>query len=418
MERFSACETLSKNQVSGNNRFSIEYLKVSSFEEAKILFGKISKQERSWRGEKYFNAILKSSRSRLGIGEHDRAESYIFGNGAFPEGDKKSHERHFPIPVKVMTIDELYLSPFEVLDLSTTADEFPWDVGHRETYVYLVVKKLIISPECKLLVKDNVFVMDCLQAMGNHLNGKQAIIELRGTNSKQHGTSEIETSMNRTKKNGENGRDADPLKQESTPLGTRWVRGTIENKGQNGTDGEKGFDGTKGANGGMLLLSDIRFGQLNGFLNNSIKILAGAASGLPGTSGGSGSNGGNGGDGASGALTTFGLVEGCEGGSGGHGGDGGKGGKGGNGGLCSDIFVSVPHRKSHIFDIQTFDSLGGKGGIGGMGGKGGKKGRNGDFYKDKNDPSLSKDGKDGAKGMSGSNGKTRSAPKVHIYENN
>jgi hypothetical protein len=417
MEQFTT-ETLSKDHAFESAHFNNGYLRISSFEEAKVRFSKISERERLWRGEKYYDEVLKSSRARLGIGEHDRAEAYIFGNGAFPEGDKESHERHFPIPVKVMTIDELYLSPFEVLDLSTTAEEFPWDVGHREIYVHLVVNKLILNAGSKLLVKNNVFVMDCLQAIGNNLNGNQAIIELRGTNTVQRRIQDNDISLNKTIMNGENGRDGDPLKQESTPLGMRWVEGNIENKGHNGINGKKGLNGKRGSNGAMLFLADLRFGQLNDFSNNSIKILASAASGFPGTNGGPGSNGGNGGNGATGAMTTFGIVKGCEGGSGGNGGDGGKGGKGGNGGLCSDIFVSIPQQKTHIFEIRTFAAPSGKGGDGGMGGIGGKKGGNGEYFKEDNNRSLSKDGKDGAKGMSGSHGKTRSAPHVHVYERN
>jgi hypothetical protein len=166
----------------------------------------------------------------------------------------------------------------------------------------------------------------------------------------------------------------------------------------------------------MLFLSDLRFGKLTGFDKPSIKLKAGAGSGFPGGNGGDGGDGGKGGDGASGMITPFGIVKGCQGGRGGNGGDGGNGGRGGNGGLCCDVFVAVPLEKSSVFQTETLASPGGKGGIGGKGGKGGAAGLNGKFYEDESVVAHTLDGKDGVNGMNGFDGKTRDAPKVHIYE--
>lgn len=398
------------------DRFSVEYLKVPSFEAAKALFGFISDDERHWRGEKYFNEVLQSPRSRLGLGEHDRAEAYVFGNGVFPEADRTSHQRHFPIPVKVVRADELFIAANETIDLSAKPADFPWQTGHNEIYVYLVVKKLVLSANSKLVVNGNVFILDCLHAVSNIPCGDQAIIALSGSAVAQHSTRSHQPPKNMAPCHGDDGDDGERLLPESTPLGLRLPAGNELNKGQPGTDGQAGTAGQAGPNGAMLLLSDLRFGHLTGFQKHSIQIKAGACPGFPGANGGSGGNGGNGGNGASGAITAFGLVKGFPGGAGGNGGKGGRGGKGGSGGMACDVFVSLPAGQSHIFQPEAYASVGGKGGNGGKGGKAGSAGKNGDLYDPARGSSPLTRGVEGLNGENGAPGKSRPAPGIHIYE--
>ncbi|MBV8390837.1 MAG: hypothetical protein JO080_13625, partial [Mucilaginibacter sp.] len=373
-------------------------------------------EERAWRGDVYFDALLKSPRSRLGIGEHDRAEAYIFGNGSYPDQDKRAHLNHFPVSVKVMTMDELYIAPREVVDLTAYADEFPWPIGEEEIYLHLTINRLILSAQSKIVVKGNVFILNCLKAIGNNISEDQAIIELGSSNSVQHSRVSrlIPTKGNENK--GCNGIDGEPLKREPTPLGVRVIEGSGANEGQKGGDGSKGIDGSAGPNGAMLFLSDLRFKELEGFPKQSIKLKAGAGPGFPGCDGGDGGNGGNGGNGASGALTPFGMIRGFSGGAGGHGGNGGDGGRGGHGGLACDVFVSIPPQKSLVFHLEAFASPGGTGGNGGKGGKGGAAGTNGNLFQDETSQSISIAGEDGMKGLRGCDGKTRCAPNIHIYE--
>jgi len=395
---------------------TVRYLRIPTVEEARHFFGPVAAAERAWRNAVCFDALLTSPRSRLGIGDHDRAEAYIFGNGVFPVEDRAAHQSHFPVSVKVMTIDELFIAPHETVDLSAHADEFPWNTGGAEIYLHLTINRLILHAQSKLVVKGNVFILNCIKAIGNKTGENHAVIELGGASLLQRSIASRTMPMKQFNNNGHDGADGESLKQSSTPLGIRVSEATDACKGQKGGDGGKGADGSAGANGAMLFLSDLRFGELEGFQKQSLKIRAGAASGFPGTMGDEGGTGGKGGDGASGSITPFGIIKGCAGGSGGRGGSGGNGGRGGNGGLSCDVFVSVPLQKSAVFEIETFASAGGKGGDGGKGGKGGAAGKPGKFYENEGSLTHSLAGEDGVKGLNGPDGKTRNAPNVHIYE--
>lgn len=401
---------------SPNSRFSVEYLRIPSIEEGKSFFGPVTVEERAWRSDVYFNELLKSPRSRLGIGEHDRAEAYVFGNAGYPQGDNVAHQRHFPISVKVMKADELFIGPDELLELTAYADEFPWEIDDEEIYLHLILNKLILGAGSKLLVKGNVFILNCLKVIGRDVAESQAIIELCSSDSVQHSLASRLTPAKIAEIHGHAGADGERLVLESTPLGMRVFDGSVFCEGQKGGDGGDGVDGSIGANGAMLFLAVLRFDDFVGFSKQSIKLKAGAGHGYPGGKGSEGGNGGNGGKGTSGEITPFGIIKGFRGGSGGCGGHGGNGGRGGHGGLASDIFVSVPPGHSFIFQTETFASLGGTGGDGGKGGNGGSAGANGELYNDDNSGSIPVNGVDGCNGSAGSDGKTRYAPKVHIYE--
>lgn len=401
-----------------NSNADVEYVLIPTVEEAKQFFGPITIEERKWRNEVYFNELLKSPRSKLGIGEHDRAEAYIFGNGNYPVTDANAHQSHFPVSVKVIQIEELFLSCGETLDLTAYPNEFPWDTGDSEIYLQITVKRLVFSNQSKLVVNGNVFILNCEELVANDINDGHATIEL--------GTSNLVQQRSFTRINhiidipdhtikGIDGANGSPLTVEPTPLGLRVVNTNDQCYGHNGTDGYNGLKGDKGRNGAMLYLSDLRFGKLTGFKTNSIWLKAGAGKGFPGSDGTNGGDGGNGGNGANGLTTPFGIVSGFPGGNGGCGGNGGNGGQGGSGGMCCDIFISVPHRESAVFKSLNFPSKGGNGGKGGKGGKKGLAGTSGVFYENKSELQV-KNGIDGLDGLTGKAGKTREAPKVHIYE--
>lgn len=399
-----------------NAGLSIEYCRIQTVDEARDFFGPISPEERAWRDEKYFSALANSPRSKLGIGEHDRAESYIFGNGIYPNADVKGHENHFPVSVKVVNIDELYISQYETMDLSAHADEFPWETGESEIYLHLTIKRLILSGGSTLKIQGNVLILNCDEVVSNNTDKNAATIELGGSESLQlRSVSRIQPSS-RMAIHGQDGADGEPLRQESTALGVCIINGTDANKGEDGRDGTKGSCGYTGRNGSMLFLSDLRFGRITGFGIQGIRIKAGAGSGFPGGNGSDGGNGGDGGNGASGAVTAFGIIEGFPGGKGGRGGNGGNGGRGGNGGLCCDVFLSIPPGKTNVFQTEAMPSKGGDGGLGGNGGNGGFKGVNGALYPGESLASGSSRASDGVKGINGSKGKSREAPGINIYE--
>jgi len=396
--------------------FTVDYVRIQTVERARQFFGPITLKERDWRSKMYFDAILQSPRSKLGLGEHDRAEAYIFGGGNFPVCDQVAHQSHFPVSVKVMTINELFLSPGELIDLTTLAKEFPWDTGDSEIYLHVTIQKLILSNRSKLTVNGNVFILNCAEVVANNLNGGQAIIELGSSDAVQERSFSRCILANKIPAHGKDGADGTPLKGESTPLGLQISEGCGSCRGQDGDNGSNGTAGNRGRNGAMLFLADLRFGQFTGFDKHDILLKAGAGAGFPGADGCDGGNGGNGGNGTDGMATPFGIVSGYPGGNGGRGGNGGNGGRGGNGGQCCDIFVSVPQQRSSVFQTETCPAPGGSGGKGGKGGKGGATGRHGKFKAGENGPISVPDDKKGLNGIAGATGKTREAPKVHIYE--
>ncbi|WPO81408.1 hypothetical protein SD427_11600 [Chryseobacterium sp. JJR-5R] len=405
-------------QKAFNSNIDFEYILIPTVKETKQFFGPITSEERTWRDKMYFDALLKSPRSKLGIGEHDRAEAYIFGNGIFPDVDSDAHKNHFPVSVKVMRIEELFIPPGETVDLTAHPGEFPWDTGDSEIYLHLTVKRLILSRQSRLVVNGNVFILNCEEAVAHDLNGGYAIIEL--------GTSDFIQQLSfprlrpvdealKPEINGVNGADGFCLNVESTPLGLRVIDGGESHHGSDGTDGRNGLKGGNGRNGAMLFLSDLRFGRFSGFKANSIHLKACAGTGFPGSDGSQGGNGGNGGNGADGLSTPFGIAKGFAGGSGGNGGNGGNGGRGGSGGMSCDIFLSLPFQSAYFFQAVTSCSSGGNGGKGGAGGKGGYAGLHGDLYENEGSAEV-QNGKNGHQGFAGADGRTREAPKIHIYE--
>lgn len=393
-------------------KVSTAYLQIATFQEGRDFFGPIADDERLWRGERCFNALLGSPRSKLGIGEHDRAEAYIFGNGLFPHADAEAHKRHLPVSVKSVTIEELFIGPHQTVDLSAHAGEFPWAMDTSEIYLHVTINKLFLSNQSKLVVKGNVFVLNCKHAIAYNMAGGHATIELGSQPAVQPHLVHPSFATADAQRNGAAGAHGQSLTVESTPLGLRIMPGSQDNEGQAGSDGTNGDQGFSGLKGNMLFLSDLRFGTFDGFNTGSIKIKARAGAGLPGRAGGNGGNGGSGGNGASGRVTAFGVAAGCRGGSGGNGGNGGNGGRGGNGGLTCDIFLSVPHQMSSLFQIETSQAPGGSGGDAGQAGNAGMPGSNGNFYNEQ----RAAGGQNGSPGRPGPAGKTRPAPAVHIYE--
>ena len=163
----------------------VEYIQVSTVEHAKAFFGPIARAERQWRSAQYFEPLLKSARAKLGVGEHDRAEAYIFGDEPFPEFDASAHRSHFPVSVKVLHAADLSLGPGEVMDLSAVPTQFPWDTGDSEIYVILNVQRLFLGRHSTLRVNGNVFILNCEEVLANSMRDGYASIEVGASNEVQ-----------------------------------------------------------------------------------------------------------------------------------------------------------------------------------------------------------------------------------------
>ncbi len=397
--------------------YKSEYLCIETAEDARQLFGPVSSAEREWRSKVCFEPLEKSGRARLGIGEHDRAEAYILANGKFPLSDGKAHHTHFPISVKNIHAECLFVGPGEVLDLSVRPEEFPWDTRDAELYLHLSVKQLILSQQSRLVVNGNVFILKCEQLIANDLQGGTAVISLGASDAIQQTSFSQGCAREPWRLKGEdgvNGEDAAALEIESTPLGVRVTNKVSASEGKAGTDGMNGLNGENGRNGSMLFLTDLRFSQLKDFPPGSIHIRAQAGEGFPGMDGGDGGGGGHGGKGTEGIVTPFGVYRGHPGGKGGRGGEGGTGGNGGKGGICCDILLSVPEDSARIFRVISLPSSGGKGGLGGIGGQGGRPGSNGYLSPSAPLPEAN----NGNNGRVGNEGRCRPGPQCHIFECN
>jgi hypothetical protein len=403
-------------QLTSKPGMRVEYVRILTLNDAKQFFGPISHDERVWRQTIYFDDLLRSPRARLGIGQHDRGEAFMFSNGDLPMIDAPGHTNHFPISVKVATIDELFVPEGETVDLSAVKEEFPWVIGEAEVYLKLTVNKLVLGRQSTVSIKGNVLIFTCHNVVGNGIGDHYATLEVGGAEAPQQSMASrrLRTSANAI--HGNRGRDGLPLARESTPLGCRVGVPTSVSLGEDGTNGLHGNPGSFGANGAMLFHSDLRFEGIEGFQNGHLKLIAGAAHGFPGGDGSTGGNGGSGGNGADGLATPFGIARGCRGGNGGNGGNGGDGGKGGNGGLACDVFVSAPAKDFHVFHVETYPAAGGVGGAGGKAGIRGVAGVPGAFYEASDRAAPAIDGKDGSIGHPGRCGKERPAPNVHIYK--
>jgi|694.fasta_scaffold39373_4 hypothetical protein len=402
----------------GSQPLRSEYVQISTIEEAYEFFGPLSSEQRQWRSARYFDPLLKSARAKLGVGEHDRAEAYIFGCGPYPTLDSSAHRSHFPVSVKVLYATQMTLAPGETLDLTAVPTEFPWDIHDQEPYLLLNVQRLQFGRHSTLRVNGNVFILKCEEALADGLHDGYATIQVGASNAVQQRSFQRTGLAPRTLLHGADGcagADGPPPTVESTPLGVKAVADGQPRAGGAGSDGSGGSNGLPGRNGAMLFLTDLRFARLSGFGHHGLHLQAQAGAGFDGTPGGNGGQGGPGGAGSDGLVTAFGVVPAHEGGPGGRGGAGGAGGKGGNGGLSCDLFVSVPEHDASAFLPQTLPSQGGRGGAGGKGGKGGTGGPSGWITALACDAAHGPVGADGPDGHDGRSGKSRDAPRVHIF---
>lgn len=395
-----------------------DYLQLHDLTEAKNFFGPISKSERIWRSQQSFGPLLASARSKLGIGEHDRGEAYMFGGHDYPHADQKSLERHFPLNVKHIYADILTIHEGQTVDFSASASEFPWDVAPGELYLKITIGKLLIGKNSGLQLRGNVFILDCqnIEALPDQCASFH--IQLRDDGipaSRIRLTAPVSDNL-RNGKDGANGRPAQEPVIVQTPFYLDAKADTAHGVATAGKNGSNGQPGENGDNGGMLYLADIRLRKLTNLTKGAITIDAKAGDGFPGSHGGNGGNGGQGGDGANGIQTPSGLVGRTKGGQGGNGGSGGNGGNGGNGGLACDVYVSLPPAGHHMIQCLTSQSVGGRAGDGGTGGKGGSGGMHGGIP-DQTPYSYARSGANGPDGLKGRNGKSRPAPQIVLFEN-
>ncbi|WP_420386599.1 hypothetical protein [Roseivirga sp.] len=375
---------------------------------ARQLLGPDDDAIRKIKSRYYYDELPNQARTRLRLGKHDRGEEYLIADGKIHDGDADGHRRHLPLHVKVIRYKNYSLEAGEVLDVTSSATYWPGLHFREELYVYMNIDRLVVKPGAKIMVRGNVFILDCQKIIfegHEEQNQESFAIHILGTAHAAYGS--IRNSPGEAGQdglNGQNGIHGSPLIKQGSLLGPVLLPGKGSPDGTDGEDGTDGTNGSNGQNGGMSMLADIRIGQLSHFEPGMLQIFGQASTGLPGGDGGKGGNGGHGGNGADG-------IDGHPGGKagkGGNAGQGGNGGFGGNGGLSSNIFVQLPTDYHDCLQLISKDSEGGEGGKAGEAGEPGLAGSNGDY----SSAPLPSNGLTAQPGKAGRKGRGRQGPSI------
>ncbi len=361
-------------------------------------------------------------RERLWQGVHDRGEAYGYSGLPLSPEDKAKVEKHFPAHVKTVSLLRADLGPGEVLDLTTSPEE--WDVGDREDlYLIVNIQDCILREGARLIVEGNILSLAIQRltimrtqngnaspapddynlgvlptpfpvdmSIGGPLDGPSGEDGVRGVDGKNGASCKAMNSI------------LGSIVQSAPPI--------EERHGADGENGASGARGRRGRTGGMCKFAEITIRE---FQTGSapLYVFTQAGRGGDGGKGGNGGRGGKGGDGGKGVPGQEDQHPYGRAGNGGDGGDGGKGGCGGNGGISSSIFINCPQDQEHLIRICALNSLGGPGGQGGRSGAAGEAGALSP-QADKNLKGAA--GRTGAQGEAGINGKSRPPAKVFINE--
>jgi len=359
------------------------------------------------------------SRARLWQGVHDRGEANIFADLPVLDSDFWGLGHHFPARIKAISIRNLELGPGEVLDITTTPEE--WGVWeNEELYVLLNVDRCTLRHGGRICVQGNVLSiviqrLDIVAApweagMPTQSHHHIAILPTR------HPVDAIldgplDGPDGVPGESGLSGRPGRSCRYAVSLLGPiiKEVPPRKDRDGGDGMPGAPGGRGRRGRPGGMCKTAEI---TIRSFAQESAPLLlfAQAGRGGHGGRGGAGGNGGDGGAAGHGIAGRLDLYPHGRPGAGGAGGAAGNGGCGGNGGISSNIFISCPPDREHLVRTLTLPSVPGLPGEGGAGGAGGP-GHPG------TDSGMTADpGRPGAPGKPGLPGRPRPAARVYVNE--
>jgi hypothetical protein len=354
--------------------------------------------QRARRRRVYFNPVIEARR-RLGQGVHDRLEAHAYADGALDAHDLENAARHFPFPVRTLSVLQRDVGDEEVWDLSVRGEH--WGLDERDDVASLVnVGELRIARTGCVVVRGNLLSLVVQRLVceprdddAPHLAVLPTPFSVDPADGPLHGPRGADGAR------GRDGADGLPALTEPTFLGPRLVA-TPPAGAADGGDGGAGGNGRRGRAGGAAKTAEITIRELAGRLT----VLAAGGRGGDGGDGGDGGRGGRGGAGAPGVRTIGRAIAPGRDGAGGHGGDGGNGGSGGHGGLVSNVFISVPEEAVARVRVRMQPARGGRAGRGGRGGAAGDA------------PPGGRRGAPGSDGAPGNEGRARPAPPVFVND--
>lgn len=404
----------------------IHHVTVDGLDTARLLFGTPRDETRRLRSEVFQGGL--EARQRLPQGMHDRCEEYVFAGAGRPSrSDLAGLANHLPLHYKVLRYRTLRIADGETLDVTVERKaHWPELDELEEMYVFLHVEHLVLGAGARIVVRGNVFAMECgtleADAPRAAADGEAFDIGILPTAfSVDRSTSANTGSSGQPGQPGSDGADGLHLMVEGSLFGPRLVgvvppAGALD--GVNGGDGAPGEAGQRGFNGGMCRLADLRVGQLRGFSSaRPLRIFSQAGRGGDGGCGGAGGDGGNGGAGGQGVEASGMRIDAGHGGRGGRGGAGGDGGRGGSGGISSNIFVELPAHDHALVRYRSPPSEAGRGALAGEGGRGGRGGRGGVGVSSGNGAAAGVSGtrgEDGRSGVAGRDGRSRPGARMHL----
>lgn len=396
------------------------YVCVPDLAEVRRLFGTQDMEARQRKSVVHYQGL--KARQRLPQGMHDRCEEFVYAAGGFPsQMDQNGLAHHLPLHFKVVRMESHCVAKGTVWDLSVQRDvHWPELDPLEECYVFLHIDHLILEDGAQVIVRGDVFSMECgILERANPKSSQESV----SADCFDFGILPTPASVDRnasanTGERGEDGisgghgTDGTSVDFQGSLFGAYLPadQADVVTDGTAGAHGRDGKAGMRGRNGGMCRLADIRIDRLVGFEHAPLRIFSRAGNGAAGGDGGQGGNGGNGGHAGRGIEAINGRISSGRGGSGGDGGDGGDGGNGGNGGISSNIFVQLRPEDSR--QVQTL-SLSSVGGEAGRGGRGGRAGRGGSSPAGED---VRRDGPDGQQGIDGKAGKPgKGRPGANIF---
>jgi hypothetical protein len=378
-----------------------------------------SEEQRRRRQAVFFSPQIEQRQS-IGQGVHDRLEAFVWAAGEMEPIDVERASLHLPFPTRLLSIRNKSLGDGESWDVSVRGEH--WELDDRDDVISVVnIGELRIGPGANVLVRGNLLILAIQRLIcePRDLVSPYHLAILPTPFSVDPRIGPLHGPPGGPGRSGSDGADGVPAETRQTLLGPQLAAPPRpgEGDGCSGGDGTSGEPGGRARTGGATKIAEIMIRELEG----SLSLLAAGGAGGDGGRGGDGGAGGSGGRGAPGVRALGAEVPGGNGGRGGRGGDGGDGGRGGNGGICSNIFVSVPHGLEHRIDVLAQAAHGGAGGAGGAGGTGGAGGAAGAAGASAG-PAAGVEGRAGERGAPGAHGRdakggrTRPAPPVYVNE--
>ena len=326
----------------------------------------LATEEQRRRRQAVFFSPQIEQRQSIGQGVHDRLEAFVWAAGEMEPIDVERASLHLPFPTRLLSIKNKSLGDGESWDLSVRGEH--WELDDRDDIISVVnIGELRIGRGASVLVRGNLLILAIQRLIcePRDLASPYHLAILPTPFSVDPRIGSLHGAPGGPGRAGSDGTDGVPPQTRQTLLGPQLAATARpgDGDGRPGGGGTSGEPGGRARTGGATKIAEIMIRELEG----SLSLLAAGGAGGDGGGGGDGGAGGSGGRGAPGVRALGAEVPGGNGGRGGDGGDGGDGGRGGNGGICSNVFVSVPHGLEQRVEVLAQAAYGGAGGAGGAG---------------------------------------------------